>query len=322
MLYEFGRMLAKGAIKLYCRNVKINTQEFFKSKEPLLLAVNHPNSFFDAIILCTLFDRPVYSLARGDAFSGKLVAKLLRSIKMLPVYRASEGAENLDANYRTFEECTTILKQNGIVLIFSEGRCVNEWHLRSLKKGTARLAITAWEQNIPVKVLPVGMNYSSFRLFGKNIQINFGSTIECKDLNNSLKDTGRLLNELTGAIHEQLQTLVYEIDIHDQQTKKKKFYVQVSNIKKTFLFLPAFAGLLTHWPFYLPVKNFILKKAGKTHHYDSIIIGLLMLGYPLFLLLWALIIYIIIGGYWGWSAFILLPFFAWSHVQLKPQFEK
>jgi len=322
MLYEFGKKLAQLSIKIYCRNIKINNKEFFESKEPLLLAANHPNSFFDAIILCTLFDRPVYSLARGDAFSKKLVAKLLRSIKMLPVYRASEGVDNLDANYKTFEECTAILKQNGIVLIFCEGQCVNEWHLRSLKKGTARLAITAWEQNIPVKVLPVGMNYSSFRLFGKNIKINFGRTIESKDLNNSLTDTGRLLNELTGTIHKQLQTLVYEIDTNDHQTKKEKFYVPVSNIKKTFLFLPAFAGLLSHWPFYVPVKSFITKKAGKTQHYDSIIIGLLMLGYPLFLLLWALIIYVIIGGYWGWSAFIFLPFFAWSYVQLKPQFEK
>jgi 1-acyl-sn-glycerol-3-phosphate acyltransferase len=177
MLYEFGRTLAKIAIKIYCRDIKINNKEFFDTKEPLLLASNHPNSFLDAIILCTLFDKPVYSLARGDAFSSKSVAKILRSIKMLPVYRASEGVENLDGNYKTFEECIEIFKQNGIILIFSEGRCENEWHLRPLKKGTSRLAIAAWEQNTPVKVLPVGMNYSSFHFFGKNIQINFVTTL-------------------------------------------------------------------------------------------------------------------------------------------------
>ena len=42
---------------------------------PLLIASNHPNSFLDAIILATLFKNPVYALARGDAFAGKLITK-------------------------------------------------------------------------------------------------------------------------------------------------------------------------------------------------------------------------------------------------------
>lgn len=33
---------------------------------PLLIACNHPDSFLDAIILATLFRRPVYSLAAGS----------------------------------------------------------------------------------------------------------------------------------------------------------------------------------------------------------------------------------------------------------------
>ena len=57
--------------------------------------------------------------------------------------------------------------------IFSEGKCINEWHLRPLKKGTARLAISSWEENIPLEVLPVGINYSSFRRFGKNVYYQF-----------------------------------------------------------------------------------------------------------------------------------------------------
>jgi 1-acyl-sn-glycerol-3-phosphate acyltransferase len=97
---------------------------------PLLIASNHPNSFLDAIIVATLFKKPVYSLARGDSFKNKFYASLLRSLNMFPVYRISEGAENLEQNYETFEKCKDIFKEEGIVLIFSEGRCVNEWKLR------------------------------------------------------------------------------------------------------------------------------------------------------------------------------------------------
>ena len=142
-----------------------------------MLAANHPNSFLDSVILDTLFEQPVWSLARGDVFKKPFIIRVLTALKILPVYRTSEGVENLSENYKTFEACIDIFRSNGIITIFSEGKCINEWHLRPLKKGTARLAIKAWEENIPLQVIPVVINYSSFRRFGKNIFLNFGSPI-------------------------------------------------------------------------------------------------------------------------------------------------
>ncbi len=171
-------MYARLAIKIYCRRIVINKPEVLKAKGPLLLAANHPNSFLDGIILTTLFDEPVHSLARGDAFKHRWINKLLRRMRLLPVYRTSEGVENLEHNYTTFAACQEAFKENGIVLIFSEGRCENEWHLRPLKKGTARLAISSWQKNIPLNVIPVAFNYSSFKSFGKEVHLFFGETIE------------------------------------------------------------------------------------------------------------------------------------------------
>ena len=130
MLYTLLKFPAKLALYFYCRRISINKKEFLQRDGPLLIAANHPNSFLDAIILATLFKQPIYSLARGDVFANKFYNKLLLSLNMLPVYRISEGAENLEHNYTTFSSCIDIFKKNGIVLIFSEGRCVNEWHLR------------------------------------------------------------------------------------------------------------------------------------------------------------------------------------------------
>lgn len=322
MFYQFLKILARIAIRFYCRDIRINKKELFKSQGPLLLAVNHPNSFLDAVILCTLFDKPLYSLARGDAFSGKLVTKILRSLKMLPVYRVSEGVENLEENYTTFDECIGIFKHNGIVLIFSEGRCENEWHLRQLKKGTARLAIAAWQQNIPLQVLPIGINYSSFCVFGKNVHLNMGNVINYKNLSNNFANNGIILNELTGYIQKQLQKLVYEIDNNDQQKKAAIFQVPVSNLKKIFLAIPAIAGWILHCPFYFPVKKIIAKKALHSGHYDSIMVGLIIFLYPFYLLSWALVIYLFLGGYWFLSVFIVLPFWGWCYVQVKQQMEK
>jgi 1-acyl-sn-glycerol-3-phosphate acyltransferase len=321
MFYQFVKILARIAIHFYCRDIRINKKAMLKSDGPLLLAVNHPNSFLDAVILCTLFDKPVYSLARGDAFNGKLISKILYSLKLLPVYRASEGVENLEDNYATFEECLKIFQQNGIVLIFTEGRCENEWHLRRLKKGTARLAIAAWQQQIPLQVLPIGINYSSFFLFGKNVHLNIGELVERSSVVNNFANSGLLLNELTSVIQQQLQLLVYEIDANDRAQKVTKLHFPVSSFKKYLLSIPAFIGWLIHWPFFFPIKNFIATKAIKDGHYDSVIVGILLFVYPLYLLLFAILTYLIWGSFWWLLVFIFIPFFGWSYVQVKQQIE-
>ena len=252
-----------------------------QSQGPLLIASNHPNSFLDAIILATLFKNPVYSLARGDAFKRKLTARILASFNMLPVYRVSEGVENLENNYGTFTECQNLFSQNKIVLIFSEGRCINEWHLRPLKKGTARLALTAWHQNIPVKVLPLGINYSNFRKYGKTLMLNFGNIITIADISTDLQ-SGKALTEFNHKLREELEKLVFEIDKSDHEKLKKYFNLEQGLLKKIFLLIPAIAGFLIHFPLYYTIHFFIKDKA--SDHYDSVMTGLLFFIYPLYVL--------------------------------------
>lgn len=323
MLYKFVKIFARLAIRIFCRDIKFIKKELLrKSKGPLLLAVNHPNSFLDAIILCTIFDEPIYCLARGDAFKTKIIHRLLTTLKMLPVYRVSEGVENLEDNYKTFKDCTNIFKQNGIVLIFSEGKCVNEWHLRPLKKGTARLAIAAWQQNIPLIILPIGINYSSFNLFGKNVHINTGKPISYKNMVNNFNDNGRLLNEVTNSLEQQLQMLVYEIGLNDKQNQASIFYMPISILKKIVLFAPALVGWLINFPLYFLLKKIIEKKAVHTDHFDSIMFCLLLFTYPFYLVLWALILYLWGANYWWALVFFIGPFTAWCYVMLKQQTDK
>ena len=286
---------------------------------PLLIAANHPNSFLDAIIVATLFKKPVYSLARGDAFAGKFITKLLESFNMLPVYRVSEGAENLELNYITFHRCQKLFEQNKIVLIFSEGRCINEWHLRSLKKGTARLAFKAWENQIPLKVLPLGINYSSFRFFGKNMFLNFGNLISKKDFSPSLPH-GKFISEFNKILNDQLHELVFEIDKNDHKKLKDYFFISQSFIKKMLLFLPAIIGFVINAPLYF-LFHLIIKRPAKDH-YDSIMTGLLFLFYPLYVLAITMIVFCFTKSAYSFLLLVLLPFTAWSYLQLKRQVKK
>jgi glycerol-3-phosphate O-acyltransferase / dihydroxyacetone phosphate acyltransferase len=169
----------------YYRKIYISGADRIPAHKPVLLACNHPNSFMDAIVMAIMLERPFHFLTRSDMFNTPLKQWVLAKINMIPIYRLKEGAENLHKNKDTFERCYQILQQGGMVLIFSEGACVHEKRLRTLKKGTARLAFGAEEGSngqLDLQVLPVGINYTYPTLFRKEMMIGIAPPIELKDL--------------------------------------------------------------------------------------------------------------------------------------------
>ena len=319
MLYRFVKIIARTAIHFYCRDLQINKKEILAHDGPMMLAVNHPNSFLDAIILCTIFDKPVYSLARGDAFNGRLITKILLALKLLPVYRVSEGVENLDENYKTFDQCKEIFRRNGIVLIFSEGKCVNEWHLRPLKKGTARLAISSWADGIPLKVLPIGINYNSFGRFGKNVRLFFGQLITADTINPD-NGHGKSIQAFNTNLQTQLSALVFEIDSNNKEKLKKTFYVEQPLLKKAVLFIPAIIGWLLHAPLYYSVKKIVIRKTNSIDHFDSLMVAILFLAYPAYVGTITGFVFILSGFWYSLLWLIIFPATAWALLQLKKQF--
>ena len=321
MLYASIKLAGRLAIKILCRRIRISDPGMLKRRGPMLLAVNHPNSFLDSILLDLLFEAPVWALARGDAFRNKTHARLLRKLNILPVYRSSEGVSNLSINYQTFDACVALFRQDQIVTIYSEARCVNEWHLRPLKKGTARLAIQTWEAGIPLTVVPVGLNYSSFRSIGKNVDINIGEPIHAYDVPADTTD-GQRLNAFNQLLLQRLQPLVYEIDKHDKPMLEKKLGVAVSPFEKIVWYVPARAGQLFHWPLYKPIQKIALHYFDRTGHYDSVVSSLLLLLYPVYLLLMCGLLWWSTHSFYATLALLIAaPFCAWCRVRIKPQFD-
>lgn len=320
MLYSLLKILSRLALPIWCRRLTINKPELLKEKGPLLIASNHPDSFLDSVLLDTIFKQPVWSLARGDVFKKPFYIKLLTALKILPVYRTSEGVENLSENYKTFEECIAIFKKKGIITIYSEGKCINEWHLRPLKKGTARLAVKAWDENIPLKILPVGINYSSFSRFGKNIFLNFGEIITATDIINGGADGQRHL-AFNSKLKSELENLVFEIPAGNKELRREKLGVKISLAKRILLSLPALLGWLLHLPLFIPVKQFSRQKTKGTDHYDSVITGILLITYPLYLVFITVFLLLITCSWWFLLVLPVFPFTAWAFVQLKPQLD-
>jgi 1-acyl-sn-glycerol-3-phosphate acyltransferase len=282
VFYSLLKLYARFTIRVYCSRIVIHGREWLHRDGPLLLAANHPNSFLDGMIVSTLFEKNIYSLARGDAFKYSFANRLLRYLHMLPVYRTSEGVGNLEHNYTTFSSCIEKFREQGIVLIFSEGGCINEWKLRPLRKGTARLATSTWKSGIPLVVVPLGINYSVFRKFGKEVHLRFGEPfgVECME---GAENEGRQLLMFNQKLQEGLEKEVYAIAPGDHKTVQKIFTYQPPAIQKILLFFPALLGVILHYPLYLFAQLIVLLRFKKSEHYDSVLVAILEILYPLYL---------------------------------------
>jgi 1-acyl-sn-glycerol-3-phosphate acyltransferase len=317
VLYQILKAYARLTIHLYCTRIVVNKKELLKIKGPVLFAANHPNSFLDGIILSTLLDQDLYSLTRGDVFKNKGITKILRWLKLLPVYRNTEGTHKLAHNYTTFEVCKEIFRKKEIVLIFSEAGSINEWHLRPLRKGTARLAFASWLQGIELKVIPLAFNYSSFKKFGKEVHLDFGEEIKKESFVEEDSDGvqhNRFMQQLDG----QLNTLVYKAK--DEKDAKCFFVGQRNLLGVTLLFIPGIFGWIIHAPFFYLCRILTEIRFKKSDHYDGVLTGLLLLGYPFYILLFTLICF----SYFSFVALsipFLLPMIAWCWLQIKHLFE-
>lgn len=272
-MYRLIKLPILFALRIYCRSIRVVNPPALATPGPLIVIANHPNSFLDAIIIGSRFDRPVHFLARGDAFTKSWHNRLLRMMNMIPVYRMSEGRENLPLNQEAFEACRQILARGGTVLIFIEGICINSHELQPFKKGAARIAME--NAAVPgLQVLPVGIAYSALRQTGSIVQLAVGSAITVNSLlpyGDEAKDYRYFNDEL----YPVLASLI----------RRPRAEKPPRNLLSWLLSPFAALGYLLHAPLYFLLRAIIRGKTSGTVFYDSVMFAALLLVYPIFMLL-------------------------------------
>jgi 1-acyl-sn-glycerol-3-phosphate acyltransferase len=321
-MYTVVKIWIRLALLFFCRKIAWNDQRRTRSSGPLILACNHPNSFLDAIIVGSRFKKPVHFLARGDAFRRPFARKLLTALKLIPIYRLSEGREYLALNDTTFQRCQEVLQQKGILLIFSEGLCEHQWTLRPLKKGTARIAFNAWQSGLPAssaEVWPVSLSYNSFTRFGKRLAVHFGQPITADDISTPQQE-GERTNQFNHILAQRLRQGMTTPD--DPLLSPRSPSKITAALALILLSLPALTGWLLHIGYYRFIQKFTHKKTKGTVFYDSVLFGLLLLTYPLYWLVINLIGLAVLHRYGnagtaGIMALLLLPLWGKVYVLWK-----
>lgn len=300
LLYQLIKIFVRLGLLVFCRKISVNNRQLLRIKGPVFIAANHPNSFLDAIVIGSLFSRPVHFLARGDAFTKPGHARLLRLLNMIPVYRLTEGKENLSRNEQAFERSREILSSGGIVLIFIEGICVNKHTLQPFKKGAARIASENRELK-DFRILPVAMAYDSFNRFGKAIRVNISQPIKAPTLF-PFEGEAKNIQHFNEVLFAEIESNILLPAPADKR----------STIETVLLLLPAAAGYLLHKGFYSLVKAIVKKKTEGTVFFDSVLFGVLLILYPLLLLLLCVLLWVLQVSPWlVLIVFIAPPLLAW-----------
>lgn len=232
MLYSFGRHLFRLAVRQFFRSIKVIGAPPCESG-PLLIVSNHPNNFVDPLVILSLFKRELWFLAKATLFKSSLHRAFLRAAHLVPVYRRSDDPSQMRKNADTFKFAAEALNDAKAVVIFPEGTSWGERKLYPIKTGAARIALQAVLQSggqLPLKIQPIGINYSDLDKFQSSVTICIGEPFEV-EMQASAEDLEQgdeqglkrgAVRELTDRIEESLRRLSVDISdsAHEVLTEK------------------------------------------------------------------------------------------------------
>lgn len=166
------------------KKVIVTGRNRIPKNKPIVFAPNHQNALSDpmAVLLYTRF-QPVW-LARADIFKSKTAKRILRSLKIMPVYRLRDGKENLGRNEETFSDSIKVLENNFALALFPEAEHSGKRQLLPHKKAVPRIVFMAEEKvdfKLDIQIIPTGIYYSHYWKFNRTVIVNFGDPIAVKD---------------------------------------------------------------------------------------------------------------------------------------------
>lgn len=218
---------------LYFKKIRILGLRNIPVKGPVIYAITHQNSLLDAYLSNGFSWRSPYYMVRADVYKHKIIDKLMRAIKTLPIYRIRDGYDSVKKNDQIFEVTKGILAKGGVVAIFPEGSHSMTHQLRPLKKGIARIAFfadAAKDFNLNVQIVPIGISYESYLTSSGRTLVSIGKPISIADYKQDfLEDQNKAFRSMLSELSLQMKSLIVHIDKADydrvyQDYQKQRVY--------------------------------------------------------------------------------------------------
>ncbi|MGV6829064.1 MAG: 1-acyl-sn-glycerol-3-phosphate acyltransferase [Flavobacteriales bacterium] len=199
-----------GFVFYYKKFTATYDEEIPKNKAILFLS-NHQNALLDPLLITIKTNKKNYFLTRANVFSNPIIARVLKSLQMLPVYRVRDGMKTILKNKAIFSQCASLLHQKQSIILFPEASHSLLRRVRPLSKGFTRIVEETIKTypDTPLLIIPVGLNFQNLTEFGDSVTVKFGKSIDtARFLNNEVLD----VNSLKTTVFESIKQLTTHIE--------------------------------------------------------------------------------------------------------------
>ena len=209
--------MIKSSLFFYSKRIEVKGKHHIPKKGAVLFMVNHPNGLLDPLLVAVNNPRILHFLVQAAVFKNKNVKKFLSTVNLMPIYRIRDGIRGLDRNQEIFENCFSIFKNKGALMIFPEGSHDKRRTIRPLSKGFSRIVFGAIEQHpeINIQIVPVGITYQNSSVFPTEVSVRYGKPILANPYYDPEHQNTKT-RDLKELISHQLKELCVHIPADDQ----------------------------------------------------------------------------------------------------------
>ncbi len=231
------------ALRLFFRTIEEANVELVPKDEPVIFVLNHPNGLVDPALVFVSLPRRVSFLAKSTLFKIPVGGRLIRALEALPVYRRVDTEPEPEKNLETFSACRELLAQNRCIAIFPEGVSHDETQLKPVKTGAARIALGALGiksagARPQLKIMPVGLFYTSKTAFRSEVLIRYGKSfdVEPAPLDENLEPPKDAVRRLTDQIETALRDATLNTESREELGAVLRAEALFSSVYRNLLF--------------------------------------------------------------------------------------
>ena len=176
-LYTFLLPVVQRATRRCFRRFHVSGWERVPKDGSVIFVTNHTCSLMDPLVMLRAEGRKVVFMARADMFRKPAVARILRWLRILPIYRIRDGVSAVKTNSEAIAEAVGVLRDRCPLCLYPEGTHRPKHSLLPLGKGVCHIAFEAVREigdKWPVFIVPAGIEYSDYFRFRPDMELQIG----------------------------------------------------------------------------------------------------------------------------------------------------
>ena len=196
------------------RRIRVIGKENIPTDGAVVFGSNHCNTLMDALVLLATSRQKKVFIARADIFQKPRTAKILRWLRILPIYRIRDGIGAVrDKNGDTMDQAVDVIHDEVPLYLYPEATHRTKHSLRQLSKGIFHIALDAnrnFGHEKPVYIVPVGLEYGDYFRFRSTLLISYGKPINVTDYmkEHEGENEAMIINELKAMLAERMSELI------------------------------------------------------------------------------------------------------------------